>query len=103
MTQQEVLTKAIEKAFKGGWKDGTIEAYVKVISVANSVVIRGIIFNHDFARALWGEKKVKHNAHALIKDGKKVGESYGMMFAWEIHLQQMVIADDPIKYLKEHM
>lgn len=46
-----------------------------------------VIFNHDFAKALRGEKKI----------------IVGMIEPWKYHLQQMVIADDPIKYLGENL
>lgn len=40
--------------------------------------IHELIFNHEFAKTFWGE----HN--------------------WKYHLQQMVLADDPVIYLGEH-
>jgi len=53
-----------------------------------------IIFSHDFAKALWGEEELQHVNQAfskVVKDG------------WRRHLQQMVIAEDPIKYLGENL
>lgn len=62
-----ILDKAVRLASKNGW-DGDIERSG----------YSPLIFNKDFARALFGDK-------------------------WEKHLQQMVIAADPIQYLSEHM
>lgn len=50
-----------------------------------------ILFNHDFAKALWGE--VPNSGY--LKAANKI--------PWKYHLQQMVIADDPIKYLGENI
>lgn len=41
------------------------------------------IFSHDFAKAFWGEEKPKVP-----------------ITLWQHHLQQMVLEEDPIKYLE---
>jgi len=46
-----------------------------------------IIFNHDFAKALWGTDLTNVEGYQQA--------------AWAHHLQEMVIADDSIKYLRE--
>ena len=120
MSNQQILTKAIEKAIDGGFwqlgknevksrygflrdKQKTVEeVYVIEYKGSENQLIRElafetIIFNHDFAKALWGE------------DIRIVGETPGAMtqeerpLAWQWHLQQMVIADDPIKYLGDNL
>lgn len=48
-----------------------------------------VIFNHDFAKALWGEKPLHWGWHK----GK---------YNWEYHLQMMVIHPNPIDYLREY-
>jgi hypothetical protein len=48
-----------------------------------------LIYNHDFARALWGEGPADQDLPAMHK--------------WEEHLMHMVIAKDPIAYLAEHI
>lgn len=115
MNKQEILEKAIQKAIESGWlvfgyksEYESAELTHDVISgmptVRLSVKHKGrifgyrgipllnIIFNHDFAKALWGED-------AGYDQGSGLGELYG----WQYHLQQMVIADDPIQYLGEHI
>jgi len=59
-----------------------------------------IIFNHDFAKALWGEEFIPNGWVPFPGTGeaKEV-----MQVSWSVHLQQIVIADDPIKYLGEHL
>lgn len=104
MTTAEILTKAIEKAIAGGWhkngydtvvvgnrlniffhnecKEHRLEDFSKDYSPAD------IIFNHDFAKALW--------------PGQITGPGFfGPL--WYFHLQQMVIADDPIEYLGDNI
>jgi hypothetical protein len=130
MTHQEILTKAIEKAIAGGWKwhstkhnrkflrtgyylDGVGIWFEELELVDTEGVpaemVMGIdtyktIFNHDFARALWGEgtefkRDTKHELWSY--DGTYSPDFEGE--TWQYHLQQMVIADDPIKYLGDHL
>lgn len=105
MTNQEILEKAIQKAIDGGWRP--INAWVspktnyewreredyggyyilckKYIHDKESESYESaeqLIFNHDFAKALWQDP------------------DYG---TWHHHLQNMVIAEDPIKYLGENV
>ena len=110
MTNKEILTRAIEKAIGGGWKPFNNEWTVTPSAIwykfptgkngeitNNPVSIEAIIFNHDFAKALWGE------------DIRIVGETPGAMtdeerpLAWQWYLQRMVIAEDPIKYLGDNI
>lgn len=113
MSNQEILEKAIQKAVDNGWQyqyDGTTEP----LNRENALKLYKLfIFNHDFARALWGETPdPSHLEVYLVNGGGKV-PSYTMVdqkkeFAkrhsgWQYHLQQMVIADDPIKYLGDNI
>ena len=102
MSNQEILTKAIEKAIRGGWSGDMLD--IKVEEQDNGIVrvywddtewsVKDIIYNHDFAKALWGEKMVKeyHSVNVCCSQP-----------AYAYHLQQMVIAEDAIKYLGEHL
>lgn len=128
MTNQEILERAIQKAIDGGWDmfkhagQGKVPWYIvkggqmptpKVVESwvpKDSLLICGIgmdhyyvwehvIFNHDFAKALWGDGSMFDMTHKVQPDN-----SYKMNVkpAWQVHLQSMVIADDPIKYLGEN-
>jgi hypothetical protein len=65
-----------------------------------------IIFSHDFAKAFWGEKKV-------FIGTEKVPEPHTLNVyydrevyapsAWQYHLQQLVLAEDRLKYLEEFL
>lgn len=102
MTTQEILTKAIEKAIGGGWTNyGVLENVRIPIEALDDIILvelitdkyvrvvnyQFIIFNHDFAKALWGE--------GWNFDSTQPN--------WEYHLQTMVIADNPIKYLGKNI
>lgn len=106
MDPDKTIVKAIKKAITGGWKkhgedvdnivrEAMHECYEPEFSVFD------IIFDHDFAKALWGEN------HVQIKDDDK--SALFLYYAndglpcWQYHLQCMVIADDPIKYLADNI
>jgi hypothetical protein len=107
MSHQEILERAIRKALKNGW-DMFLLAHRswRVIYPHRPCLHIGasahgadafhyypdIIYNHDFAKALWGEDRY------IAPDGAISGFS-----TWQYHLQQMVIAGDPLKYLGEHI
>ncbi len=110
MDDREILWKAIQKAQPNAseaWVDGRAGAAVKEVY--------NYIFSHDFAKDFWGDKlvyslgwccwdalgEVKHGDITHYKDC----QNYGAMalYYWEYHLQNMVIADDPIAYLAKFL
>jgi hypothetical protein len=121
-SNQEILERAITRAINGGWSplDATqhshtylwfgIDAAVETDKFAD-FLLKGdgdtprdmyklFIFNHDFAKALWGEKPLVN----FFKD--KHGDNSDNQLtlpAYKAHLARMVIAEDPIKYLGENL
>lgn len=95
MNRQQILEKAIQKAIDGGWKN---IRYAKptVEELVDTEAYYGCIFNHQFAKALWGEEHIKRT---LAKNVDWIDTQP----AWRMHLQQMVIADDPIQYLGNNL
>lgn len=110
MTNQEILEKAIQKAIESGWNifvtynvtDG-LGAWATVnpeegkewqSKIIYWQPLESIIFNHDFAKALWGESVLPMS----IDPKRMVRYEH-----WKYHLQQMVIAEDPIKYLGDNL
>ncbi len=108
-TNQEILEKAIKKAQLGGfmadhrfdYSKGMGWTYVLkeepkqsdgglTVNVTGMLSESDIIFNHNFAKALWGEYKGYIN---------ELGE---VTYSWQIELMKMVISENPIKYLEEH-
>jgi hypothetical protein len=100
MSAQKILEKAIQKAIAGGWQEEPLrssdwkvldEDTVDVLNPDNKhhyLATSDIIFNHDFARALWGDGE-------YLPTWDDPGERGN----WQYHLQMMVIADDPMAYL----
>lgn len=113
-----ILTKAIQKAIDGGWYSFADDAFGKITiddillrfnphgqglewtvkgHESNWSLIEALIFSHDFAKALWGEEEWQYADDAEDIPDAKLTEG------WQYHLQQMVIAEDPIAYLGEHL
>lgn len=125
-TNQEILTKAIQKAIDGGWDfDGLLAPMdpgryeviapfggdyliVKTINWSGEESfdsINSVIYSKNFAKALWGEAMTTDKLWQKRDEplGNKPPLLLHVMPAYEYHLQQMVIAEDPIKYLGENI
>ena len=91
MTSQEILEKAIQKARdKGLIIDYISKKEVVIYSDGNGVIpLEYLIYNKDFAKAIFGEEKVQSIMCATEH----------FIPRWQYHLQMMVVANDPIKYL----
>jgi hypothetical protein len=127
-SDKEILEKAIQKAIDGGFgqpadrslKNSWFVDYGEEFdSIHDGLMVKcydevcnveSIIFNHDFAKALWGEEP----ADKIIpgwedySDEEPMYRSYDdpALFTganWKYHLQQMVISEDPIKYLGDNI
>jgi len=104
MSNEEILQKAIEKAQANGWSNAVIyyvQSESQIVTsfggVSISLCYEQIIFNHEFAKALWPQPA----PYEYRNDG--TSRSISLSPAWIHHLQEMVIIDDPIKYLGEHL
>lgn len=118
MMREQILTKAIEKAQENGWYptvDFIIAAYDG--SIGTSAFLMGtyeddgqdeefrrdvetLIYQPYFAKALWGNEPAVPTGRTVMSEK---GPAEYLCEAWAFHLQQMVIADDPIAYLGEHL
>lgn len=119
MTSQQILTKAIKKALSNDWvsSDGGMQDYMDRYELRPSLLAENLtrdryqyllIFDKDFAKALWGEAPIAFNAaqHPMLEDDGTESTFtawHSSLPAWQYHLQQMVIAADPIKYLEENL
>lgn len=89
--KSEVVDEAINKAFVNGWKplqegdksaNGLTMAKALLVSKSSKIYkysVVQLLYDHDFAKALWGEKD------------------------WKTHVQRMVISKHPINYLKKNL
>lgn len=98
---QEILEKAIRKAIEHGWQDNGWLSFVNktILGEGDSLEVSSLIFNHDFAKSLWGDFPTPIFSPA---DPNLATNNY-FIPKWQSRLMQMVIAEDPIKYLGENM
>lgn len=122
MTNEEILRAAIEKAVKKGYdlnkivgEEGEIDLSItnfdevflhrRFSGMSKDVYLDSftIVFSHDFAKAFWGEDpfsefRVEYRS-MKVTDEKYQG--WEKLETWQYHLQQMVLEEDPIKYLEQ--
>lgn len=106
MSNGEILNKAMEKAYENGWQTslGKYETdssgkllFRSSIGDFEPLSIYQVIYDHGFAKALWG-----NSAHAeSYRNDLEHGYSFAP--AWILHLQHMIVANDPVQYLGEHL
>ncbi|MGW5074042.1 hypothetical protein [Rhodococcus sp. NPDC004095] len=106
MSDREVLERAIQIAIDGGWTlyAGAGASYA-VQDAFNFGRVECIIFNRDFAMALWGtQSEALDYIDGIYVDGDGEDSAAPVYVrCYEKHLMQMVIADDPVKYLGENL
>lgn len=94
MTQADKLEALVQRARSNGWD---MAAYADWAQGATHLVHGtnwyALTFNHDFARALFGEKP-EYEMDLYSPDNYQLN-----LNCWEWHLQQAVISDDPIDYM----
>ena len=105
LTNKEILEKAIQKAIDGGYDHIPYSVTEHADFLIESKVLPILIYNHQFAKALWGDEW-HHNTFIVPKELSKrfAGTNeLDIKPLYMYHLQRMVISDDPIKYLKENI
>ena len=129
-TREEMLKAVIEKAVKNGWdkpNDFDFDYLVSRASMTKPESWFMYLFDHDFAKAFWGEHHIcrwcgKSELETKLSDwetGEKITlckgcgaeamdynefpENGNMMFKWQYHLQQSVISVDPLLYYYERI
>ena len=111
MTEKQILEQAIKKAGH--------EYPMKLSGVPfdHNTAMYSIIFSHGFARAFWGEELFCYDCGGKVKPPMMMGSEIQIgtgqcdcnrQFennepAWEYHLQQMVIEENPIQYLEKFL
>jgi len=103
---QEILARAIQKALDSGWIPIVFGVDPLEIERRNTKFIiegtdpRAYIYSHDFAKALWGENTWIDPVSLEVGVMRHVSPHLPI---WQYHLQQMVVAENPIKYLGENL
>ena len=109
MTEKEILQQAIEKAEKNGYKltQASFDFLMTLLrsdkpqmqEVLSYFIQTNqhyqIIFDKDFAKAFWGEEKfntINWNPWPYLTIEK-----------WRYHLSQLVMLEEPLKYLENFL
>lgn len=112
MTDTQIMSNAIVKAHTnrpfnaGGWKSSHLIQLIPHYEIDLLIKPFLLIYNHDFAKALWGEELgyVCISSIPCDCDGwHKADESkgnYGWYPKWIFHLERMVKEEQPLQYLK---
>ena len=92
MTNEQILKKAINKAVKNGW-DKTLYQDIldKFVGDGLDDEYYTFIFSHDFAKAFWGKEEWTDDEYGL------------KIIAWQQHLQQMVLEEEPLEYIEKFL
>lgn len=103
MSDKEILKAAIEKANSSdypmtwGWPTNS-SSMDRIIEERSQY----LMFNHEFAKAFWGEEMVDLTPIVSKYKGRWISSPQKMV-AWKWHLQQMIIKENPIKYLAKFL
>jgi hypothetical protein len=113
MKDKEVLQKAIEIAMENSFKKPLNKVEVsefnnklnvlfwkgKWFTINESYRLEEVIFSHDFAKAFWGDNYSENiTKYFEYENGCVEQES---VLNWVYHLQQMVLEENPIDYLRK--
>jgi len=104
MDKEEILKKAIAIAVENGYKFPFESTQIyndgRLIAIEDGVSVEGMIFSHEFAQAFWGETEYMKQ-ESSIEDGFPVNTLSEL--ACDFHRQQMVLEEDPVKYLEQFL
>lgn len=96
MTNSQILTKAIKKAYKNNqpkiWEKWTQVCWD---SYLNDKIYYSLIFSHDFAKCLFGEE--------IYEGAASCPACEHQVKNWEYHLMAMVLEPNPLKYLEKFL
>lgn len=111
MKPREIMVHAIDQAMANGWVWDELEpddwAEMAYPEKLQACYIFGkafgvIIFRHDFAKALWGESHTR-SENSSYECASCGGTPSKQLLCFQIHLQQMVVAENQLEYLSEHL
>lgn len=108
----EILKKAVEKAEGNGyrvprWKTVSGESREEIEEISG-LLTRGGLMSRDFAMALFGEDWYAEKSPEQSNQGyySSTFDTDDVTFQgtpWAYHLQQMVLSEDPIRYLEIYL
>ena len=92
MNKGKKLKKVIKYAVDNGYKGNYITTFKDGLQVIHCDPVE-LLFSHDFAKAVFGEHKLKRG----------IPDYYKGWANWAYHLQQAVISEDPIEYYWDYI
>lgn len=98
MSDIQIFKLALDKAQDNGFTSN-LKLYPDNLIKEDQYQV--IIFSHDFAKAFWGEEEIEVEIE-VGPEGGMVYEFYRLP-AWQYHLQQMVLKEEPLKYLEQFL
>jgi hypothetical protein len=102
--KKKILIQAVDKAIENGYDTALAEEFRMACEVvfkntfdnltfeAMEPMVTTFLFNHDFAKALWGEEE--------IKTGGLWSKS---LETWKVRLMEMVLETDYMSYIKTNI
>ena len=104
----QILKKAIEKAKLNGFiltKNHHLVIGEDDLSGLKWFETQDIIWQHDFAKAFWGDdcttSKFVDSIAGTKETRQEIAREWSQLLDYQYHLQQMVLESDPIKYLEK--
>jgi hypothetical protein len=107
VNQSLVAIKAIEKAKANGWAWAADMEQMFEGIIHSPFLAYKMYFNHDFAKAFWGEENFTGFWSHKTADGTRfMGKTISNWDknptkVWQYHLEKMVLEEHPIMYLKQ--
>lgn len=101
--KRELIFKIFQKAKDGGSDIG--EAFVSLDAYVDYVIendfVPHVIFRHNFAKGFWGEWECVYSRTTgvfpkMVESPTQIGSGIPI---WQLRLQEMVLQEDPIRYL----
>jgi len=121
MTNEHILLTSLNRAFDNGldwlgWSNPSsihqVNSNLFIFYMPNegsateiTMSYQEVIFNHDFAKAFWGEELREIDCYDLPNfetEDSQGAHSYSLP-AWQYHLQQLALAEEPLKYLERFL
>jgi len=113
MKNSEILKKAIDKAMKNGWDRPYEMGYVVEDGEFVTNCYYGVIFDHGFAKAFWGEEYINLEYEESVENEAFGGTIYypydeGADISykaerWKYELQMLALSEDKLIYLSEFL
>lgn len=110
-TSELILVRAIEKAVKNGAKEagyfldinGKVMESMVLYDDVGSISALLYCYSHDFAKAFWGTDRYGHDHDCTFGHYGECCLHDDDNQKWQVHIREMVLEKDPIKYLAKFL